>query len=60
MVDRHGTHAKASVVHLIRWVADDYVELHMVSKDLGSPSLYIVSVDEGVRMRFERIASVQR
>ena len=46
--------------HLVRRVADDHVELHIASKQLGHPSLDVVGVDERVGVGFKPLAPVQR
>ena len=44
---------------LVRRVADDHVELHVASEQLGDPSLDVVGVDERVGVGFESFASVE-
>ena len=41
-----------AIAQLIWRVANDYVELHIASKQLGHPSLDIVSVNECIGMSF--------
>ena len=42
------------------WVADDYVELHFASKNLGDPRLDVVSVDEWIGVGLEARSTVER
>ena len=44
---------------LVRRVADDDVELHVVSEQLGDASLDVVGVDEGVGVGLEALAAVE-
>ena len=44
---------------LVRRVADDHVELHVVSEQLGDPSLDVVGVDEGVGVGLQAVAAVE-
>ena len=46
-------------LQLVGRVADDDVELHVVSEQLGDPSLDVVGVDEGVGVGFEALATVE-
>ena len=49
----------AAIVELVRRVANDHVELHVVSKQLGDPSLDVVGVDERVGVGFKTFAAVE-
>ena len=60
LIDRRGARAEAPVVQLIRRIADDHVELHIVSKQLGYPSLDVVGVNERIGMGFKSFAAIQR
>ena len=40
------------------WIADDYVKLHVFSKQLGDPSLDVVGMDECVGMCFLPLAAI--
>ena len=44
---------------LIRWISDDYVELHVASKYLGQPSFDVVGVNERVGVGFKVFATVE-
>ena len=59
LVDGARLHAESIRVELIRRVSNDYVELHVGSKQLGDSSLDVVGVDECVGMRLETLATVE-
>ena len=59
LVDRRGARAEAAVVQLIRRVADDYVKLHVTSKNLVDPRLDVVGVNERVSVGFQSFAAIQ-
>jgi hypothetical protein len=44
---------------LVRRVANDHVELHIASKQLGHPSLDVVGVDERIGVGFKPFAAVK-
>jgi hypothetical protein len=46
-------------IQLIWRVADDYVELHYASKQLGNPSLNIVGMNERISVGFHSLAMVK-
>lgn len=48
-----------TVVQLVRRVANNYVELHIVSKQPGYPSLDVVGVNERIGVGFQPFAPVQ-
>ena len=58
---RSGTSLRAAAIRrqLVRRVADDHVELHIASKQLGDPSLDVVGVDERIGVGFEAFATVE-
>ena len=58
LVDRRRRAFHPSPAELVRRVADDHVELHVVSKQLGDPSLDVVGVDERIGVGFEAFATV--
>ena len=45
---------------MIRRVANDHVELHIASKQLGKPSLDVVGVNERIGVGFEVFATIER
>src|SRR5437773_7341989 len=55
LVNRYGrcTTAATPIAELVGRVADDYVELHLASKQLGDPSVDVVGVDECIGMGFK-------
>jgi hypothetical protein len=59
LVDRRSARAVAAVVQLVGRVADDHVELHVSSEQLGDPSLDVVGVDERVGVGFKPFATVE-
>src|ERR1043165_684220 len=59
VIDGCCARSKAAVTELIRRVANDYVELHIASKQLGQASLDVVGVDERVGVGFEAFAAVE-
>lgn len=59
MVDRCCTVAEAAAVELVWRVADDDVELHVVSEQLGDSSLDVVGVDEGVGVGLKVLTTVE-
>ena len=58
LVNRCGAGAIATIVQLVRRVANDHVELHVCSKQLGHASLDVVCMNKGVGVCFLRLASV--
>src|SRR5262249_4364659 len=51
--------AIASVIQLIRRIADDDVKLHVVSKQLGDPSFDVIRVNEGISVRLATFAAIK-
>ena len=49
-----------AIAQLVRWVANDHVELHVLSKQLGHASCDVVGVDEGIGVAFQIRAPVER
>src|SRR5580704_1870952 len=59
MVYRGVARTSCATFHLIRWISDDYVELHIASKNLGEPSLDVVGVNERVGVGFQSCRPVE-
>src|SRR5262245_14346645 len=59
MIDRGIVSSASSAGHRIRRIADDHVELHIASKDLGEPSFDVVGVDKRIGMGLEPLFAIK-
>jgi len=57
LVDRRSTGSVSAVAELVGRVADDDVELHAVSEQLGDASFDVVGVNEGVGVSLKFVAT---
>src|SRR5882757_6178385 len=60
MVDRRVARTTGAAGHLVRGIPDDYVELHSASKELGHPSLDVISVEKRIGVGFQTFAAIKR
>src|SRR5690606_13816317 len=49
----------STVIQLIGRVSDDYVELHVFSKQLGHTCLDVIGVNEGIRVGLKLVAAIE-